>query len=400
MSHPLTLADVVARSTPVEWFEGVAIAQALCDAVAGLGGRGARVPNLDAIEIRPAGSIGLSEEAGRTGESAVQGVGRVLLTLVPEHRMPVQLRLLGLTALSPTSSYGTVMELSAALDYFARPDRAAQIRNVHDRCAALPAPAIHEDGVRPESAGSSAPDQARPRVARRRRGVSRFIVLGTAVVLIAAGLAAAWAFFGLPSPIQGGRTGLVQAVSSAAAKAGDAAATAARSVGQRLGLATPAPAPPPPASAEATAAPASRRPTASQKAELPRVLPVVAWKPVIADPVRVDETVVAGISNGDSFSPVPGGAYYTAADVAVEPPALLRPRLPRVPPSGSRLADLPHVDVLVTETGEVEWVRLWPADVSVHSAMMLSAIKNWRFEPARKDGHPVRYRQTIALTSQ
>ena len=114
----------------------------------------------------------------------------------------------------------------------------------------------------------------------------------------------------------------------------------------------------------------------------------------------VDETVFATVSDEFETESSPQSGYYTDADGFVIPPALLRPRLPRVPASGLRRAELPHVDLLVTETGEVEWVRLWPTDVSVHSAMMLSAIKNWRFEPARRNGIPVRYRQTIALTSQ
>ena len=126
-----------------------------------------------------------------------------------------------------------------------------------------------------------------------------------------------------------------------------------------------------------------------------------AWKPTAIITPGVDETVVATVvPDGAAMGAPPPAGYYTNADEGIVPPSLLRPRLPRVPPSGTRLAELPHVDLLVTETGEVEWVRLWPADVGVHSAMMLSAIKNWRFEPARKNGLPVRYRQTIALTSR
>ena len=36
----------------------------------------------------------------------------------------------------------------------------------------------------------------------------------------------------------------------------------------------------------------------------------------------------------------------------------------------------------------------------VMPSMMLSAIKNWRFEPAKRGGQPVRYRLTMRLTNQ
>jgi len=36
----------------------------------------------------------------------------------------------------------------------------------------------------------------------------------------------------------------------------------------------------------------------------------------------------------------------------------------------------------------------------VKSAMMLSAIKTWRFEPAKRGGQPVRYRLLMRLTNQ
>jgi hypothetical protein len=36
----------------------------------------------------------------------------------------------------------------------------------------------------------------------------------------------------------------------------------------------------------------------------------------------------------------------------------------------------------------------------VGSAMMLSAIKTWRFKPANRYGQPVRYRVLVRLTNQ
>jgi hypothetical protein len=54
----------------------------------------------------------------------------------------------------------------------------------------------------------------------------------------------------------------------------------------------------------------------------------------------------------------------------------------------------------VSPAGEVESVKLLTQSAGVGPAMMLSAIKNWRFHPATRDGQPVRYRMIIRLTNQ
>jgi outer membrane biosynthesis protein TonB len=58
------------------------------------------------------------------------------------------------------------------------------------------------------------------------------------------------------------------------------------------------------------------------------------------------------------------------------------------------------VELLVSPTGEVESVKLLTQPARVMSAMMLSAIKTWRFAPASHDGRPVRYRLLLRLTNE
>jgi hypothetical protein len=95
-----------------------------------------------------------------------------------------------------------------------------------------------------------------------------------------------------------------------------------------------------------------------------------------------------------------GTALFSRADVEVVPPALVRPRLPDGPRPGVRLEDLPQVEVVVSETGEVESVKLVSERAGVGPAMMLSVIKAWRFAPATRAGRPVRYRLVVPLTNQ
>lgn len=68
-------------------------------------------------------------------------LGRVLTALVADEQMPVPLRLLALRAVSPSPPYNSIEEMTAALDYYERPDRAAVLRNVYERYQQLPAPA-------------------------------------------------------------------------------------------------------------------------------------------------------------------------------------------------------------------------------------------------------------------
>jgi Gram-negative bacterial TonB protein C-terminal len=65
---------------------------------------------------------------------------------------------------------------------------------------------------------------------------------------------------------------------------------------------------------------------------------------------------------------------------------------------GPRLCAL--LDLVISASGEVESVRLRTSSPDIRTSMMLSAFKAWRFDPARRNGRPVRYRYLVKLTSQ
>ena len=58
---------------------------------------------------------------------------------------------------------------------------------------------------------------------------------------------------------------------------------------------------------------------------------------------------------------------------------------------------MPEVEILVSAAGEVETVKLLSPGVGPGSAMMLSAVKTWIFQPATRAGQPVRYRCRVRL---
>jgi len=111
---------------------------------------------------------------------------------------------------------------------------------------------------------------------------------------------------------------------------------------------------------------------------------------VAGTPVAEDPKPAAAVDPG----------IYSAASADVVPPVPVRSRQPSSPPRGVREEDLPEVEVVVSPTGQVESVKLLTTDAGVLPSMMLSAIKNWHFEPATRNGSPVRYRMRMRLTNQ
>jgi hypothetical protein len=93
-----------------------------------------------------------------------------------------------------------------------------------------------------------------------------------------------------------------------------------------------------------------------------------------------------------------GSSVYSAENPQVVRPSLVSPRLPKGPPPGVRLEELPEVELVISTTGEVESVKLVSAGPGAQSGMRLSAVKAWRFQPATLNGQPVRYRYRVRLT--
>jgi len=169
--------------------------------------------------------------------------------------------------------------------------------------------------------------------------------------------------------------------SAAVDKVAQAARGGILAVSRWLELATDRPTAAAPASVDAGPTSATSQKTAPRTAR-PTKLPRPPEATSRREPVTTDLTV------------------YSAVDTEIVPPEFVRPQIPKDPPPGVRLEDLPMVELAVSATGEVKSVRLVTRPVRVLPAMMLSAVKHWRFRPALKDGHPVSYRLRLRLTNQ
>jgi hypothetical protein len=161
-----------------------------------------------------------------------------------------------------------------------------------------------------------------------------------------------------------------------------------------------------PAPAEHASAPAplsASEPVAPKTVHHKRPLPV---PPPAATPVAVAVDVPAPPPSAapepqpptDALPGAQDKTVYTSVDAAVIPPVLVRPVMPKAPPPDVPLDQIGSLEVLVDEQGDVEQVRLLSPANRYHDRMLVSAAKMWKFRPAFKDGHPVRYRTRIRIT--
>jgi hypothetical protein len=90
---------------------------------------------------------------------------------------------------------------------------------------------------------------------------------------------------------------------------------------------------------------------------------------------------------------------YSAESIDVVPPVSIMPPLPPELPASTDPLDLGRIELIIGTDGSVESVRLVAVLRNVQHSILLSAVKAWQFEPALKDGVPVRYRETVWVGS-
>jgi len=76
----------------------------------------------------------------------------------------------------------------------------------------------------------------------------------------------------------------------------------------------------------------------------------------------------------------------------------MRPQMPSRSVANDKSEEIGVLEIIVSASGAVEQVRLISVSNRFQDRMIVSAAKAWQFEPAMKNGQPVRYRTQIRIT--
>jgi len=403
--HSLSLDQVLERLRFIPWAESVAIVDALCVELTAADAD-PRVPELAQIALTSAGTVVVTGSAPKG--AAGPRLARILHALTGHGAVPAPLRLFVSKWVAFEAAH-SIADFTKELAYFVRPEREALIRAVYQRAmsataAAPPALAVPVETKRPAK---------RPASTRTRR-LSRRVLM--AVALVAVSLASALAWYAVSRQPDAAS---VANVSDVLSRGGEVASQMVSAVRQLAGLTPASPsaadsassASTPAAAANASTSAAARRgaagragagpaalastrepgaagggsPASAAKSAAASVLPsIVPNVPSVAPPPP------SGVEETPDVSPV-----YSSADADVTPPQLQHPQLPLPLLAGTR-QEMNTIELIVTEAGTVERVRLLSPPRRMADMMLLSGAKAWRFEPASRGGESVRYRLLLS----
>jgi hypothetical protein len=395
---PISLDDFVSRDVRIEWDEAVAVVEELC-ALVTAGNAERTIPDLAGIFITASGEVALS----KGGEHGPSAVGRTLHALLSSSaNVPVPLRLFVTQSTAP-ETYASVREFAAALAYFAKPGRAELIRSLHQRGAASivlsPQAAEHRRRT-PEQPEPAAPKRTPSPNSQKARTWTLAVVAGASVMAVFA--VGVWLWL-TAKPGQAAPT--LPALVSSAKSVVQSIGTEVR---QTLGIGGPIvrekmelddpPAPNVPPNRSARKPPAAASAAAPAGERSPQTLPLTGDLAsfVLLEDISPTRDVHLDVLPDEAAS---AEVIYTSDDASVRPPTLVYPQLfaPTLanPPSSS----LNTMEVVVSERGTVERVRLLDGPRRMSDIMLLSGAKAWRFQPAMKGDTPVRFRTVLRWNS-
>jgi hypothetical protein len=418
------------RSAPValDWHEAVAAGAALATLLADA--QAPACPHPADVTLLPSGDLRVTGP-GHVDGSAAAGVAHVLDQLLESAPCPADLRQL-IEAYAGDNRSGAagvaaVREFVAELAFFERPGR----REVLAAVAVRAEPALEQasraaalealtERTRLAAGGDPTPVapaavEAEPDAADVPRvwnppdegGAGRLIVpavVGLVAFLAVTYVAASWLDRPAPTasrpaeeedlPISGPAT--------PARPASTPRATQARppAVAARERQATSQPAGPTPAPPVVDAATPGRTPITAPSTPAAAPVPAPATRAVDVVVAERDGRVVPSPIAPQRPVPraVPTGRVFQSGDPQVTPAILIRPHLPENPPPDVPEEQIGTLEFVVAESGAVEHVHLVSPANRYQERMLVAAAKTWQFQPATRDGRPVRFRTRIRVT--
>jgi len=389
-SNAVSIADLSRPEFSLHWQEAVAV---VAEIAAVLQARGlSSVPAPESVVLASDGTLGLPDE-GPLRAAAAQGgpaqrLGTMLDALLSSVACPPELRQLVVHSLADPPAYATVQAFAEALAFFERPGRHELLQAVAARASEVVSQArANGELERLQARTRSLPDIATRRPRQRPSQVRRVVLFFAAAVVLVGVAAGAILALVAANPAPGTIT---ERVSAGTERLRARVEQIAHSGLDVIGLRTPgAPLPAPAVEATPKVAPKVSR-------HAPRELPAT---------ISLKELQGRSISALSSFAtPEPrkrvdsDDTIYAVDEEGVEPAVLMRPQMPTESPSSVAAEDVGILEIVVSATGAVEHVRLISTANRYHDRMIVAAAKAWSFEPATKDGRPVRSLTRIRVT--
>jgi hypothetical protein len=455
---PVSLATLKRDRIHCSGAEAVSIGQALCLALVTAQRRQRVNPDdevrlvppvtTETVFIDPTSRLGVSVNHPGDDPTAIQAVGRILSDIVPSAaRSSLEKKIISKALASPPR-FGTLGELSEALAAFEQPDGRELIQAVYDRWQKGNVTTLATSDVLNTPPSLSAFESTTTSPLRlgwqpkwiaatgfvvailmggiaagllMRRSSDNTIAVETAPLLDARPIAPVTAGLQTWSVALADRPALSMA-SLSGLHAESPAPTAPSPVVARIER--PSPSPPRQSVARAESPAVSAPPIPRPNADLPSTAPQLtesgergvpsvrgttdvirgghgvgtAISPPPTEPVKNAPTRSSSVSNGIARS-----VTYSARDTDVIPPIPILPRLVagwQTSSPGNGL-DALSIAVVVDETGRAFSVTGLnaPQNLGEHLRLTsaLAVVKSWEFQPATKDGAPVRYRLLVPL---
>jgi len=400
MADKISMADLLARSIALDWFEAVSLVREVCGVL--LAERiEESTPELAQILLGSNGKITITGTAH--GDAPVRRLGQLLQALLRTTEPPVTLRLVLSEAIATPPVYESIGEVDAALAYFERPDRYSVLKALFERASAADAnvaavTSVQDlDAIAPLPAAPTEPKK-KPRTATNRQAT---MLVAIAAVLVTIGALA------YNRGMLGGNESL-KTVSTRAFGAVDQAVVSTMSVvtemagmGKLVASGTTsaddaAAVPPAPGTSRKRNAHSAPIELASMPMKVFDLQPASDAEPPFEPAAGASPAVLEASTKALSVDE----KVYGPDDRDVVAPKAIRPHLPTALPEGVSPTQLARIQLIVSPDGAVESVKLLPgrAPVSVTEAMLLSAAKAWRFSPAVRGSESVRYRKTVFLS--
>jgi hypothetical protein len=451
----VSMADLLSRSATFEWQHAVALVQQLGDELKD-SPPSLHLLDLNAIDLEATGRLRTRVAPGTF--PIVQSLGHVLHQLLADHPGPANLRLIAMQANSETPAFSSVDGLMQALARYERSDRLSELATLYERASD---PATHARDIPPpipipitapsaeiygETTGLivAFPAAVLHGAVKWWRQASQ-----RAQLLSVVGAMACIALTTIPLVIHesGQSTPVLQAgdvelpasasntpeanVADVTVTEQEATSTSAVPVNHSDGAANvvdqaQGPKPQravssaarvqPPTSTriaprraitilspgELSLSSSTLRSTANEMAAASQAARLVPNQPVSVfhnQGVIEQEPVKPSLSGRAPADVPPDPHVYKAGDEGVIEPSPLKQYIPPQPAAGVRPSDLSVLELLIDSRGTVESVHLQNPKNRFRDEWWLSAAKAWQFQPASKDGRPVKFLERVLITT-